>query len=561
MQWGTLINLLISLILDFSMDEAPNIPQIFLDCTLRDGGYYNDWNFSSDLVNKYLLAVKDCGVNAVEIGFRSLLGEGFKGAYAYSKEAFLNTINMPDAVVLGVMVNGSELIVDELVSVGNLNKLFPVCAKESKIKLVRIACHHQEFESCLPASKWLKERGYLVGFNIMQIAERSAEEIQFMASQASNWPIDVLYFADSMGSLCEDMLIDIIYSLQQGWKKALGFHGHDNIGRALQNTLIAINNGVTWVDATVTGMGRGAGNTRTSDLAIEIAIMKGLEFNIVGLLSLIKKYFSPLRDKYRWGTNTYYYLAGKYGIHPTYIQKMLNDARFNEEDILTVIERLRTSDDRKKYNAKVLGLVRQFCSDKKTGTWKASTILEGRDILILATGPSVKNHSDAIESFIKEKRPYVLALNTQSAIRSDLIDVRVACHPLRLLTDCFSHKTYAQPLITPLQLLPESVLEVLKDKVIYDFGLSIDADKFVFYDSGCALPNALVLAYSLAVATSGKANKAYLAGLDGYGAGDPRTEEVISILNRYMDSESALELFSITETQYPIKMRSVYALC
>src|SRR5690606_28661363 len=132
----------------------------------------------------------------------------------------------------------------------------------------------------------------------------------------------------------------IISWLKTHWKGALGIHTHDNMGLALQNTLAALNEGVTWLDATVTGMGRGPGNARTEELAIELAERKGIQINLVPLMSVIREYFQPLKNKCGWGSNPYYYLSGKYGIHPTYIQEMLSDSRYDEEDILAVINHL-----------------------------------------------------------------------------------------------------------------------------------------------------------------------------------------------------------------------------
>ena len=85
------------------------------------------------------------------------------------------------------------------------------------------------------------------------------------------------------------------------------------------------------MDSTATVMGRGPGNARTEELAIEIAQRRGTAANMVPLMQLLREHFKPMQAQYSWGTNPYYYLAGKYGIHPTYIQEMLNDSRYREE--------------------------------------------------------------------------------------------------------------------------------------------------------------------------------------------------------------------------------------
>jgi 4-hydroxy 2-oxovalerate aldolase len=148
----------------------------------------------------------------------------------------------------------------------------------------------------------------------------------------------VLYFADSMGSMTPDDAARIIGWLREEWPGPMGIHTHDNMGLALQNTVRAEAEGVTWLDATVTGMGRGPGNARTEELVIEAEALRGRKADLVPLMGLIRKHFQPMKERYGWGTNPYYYLAGKHGIHPTYIQEMLGDARYDEEDVLAVID-------------------------------------------------------------------------------------------------------------------------------------------------------------------------------------------------------------------------------
>ncbi|NLC36928.1 MAG: aldolase, partial [Alcaligenaceae bacterium] len=481
-----------------------------LDCTLRDGGYYNNWNFPEPVINQYLHAMAEAGVDIVELGLRSLANNGFKGACAYTTDEFINSLQIPAALQVGVMVNASELV-GEVPLHTALQTLFPNDAAQSPVDLVRIASHVHEFEAALPAVSWLKERGFVVGFNLMQIADRTEAEVKALARLASAYEIDVLYFADSMGSMTPDQAAEIIGWLRSGWQGALGIHTHDNLGLALSNTVRALNEGVTWVDATVTGMGRGPGNARTEELVIEVAGRRGRHINMIPLMQLLSAYFKPMQHKFGWGTNPYYYLTGKYGIHPSYVQQMQGDSRFSEEDVLAVIDHLR-EEGGKKFSLKKLDVARHFYHGEARGSWNPKQVFEGRDVLILGTGPGAVAHRAAIERFIRKYNPIVLALNTQTAVAAELINYRVACHPLRLLADCKTHTELPQPLITPFSMLPAQVQEALKGKPIFDFGLRVCADHFDVADQYCELPTSLVFAYALAVATSGKAKDIFVVG-------------------------------------------------
>lgn len=531
---------------------------IFLDCTLRDGGYYNSWDFSTDLIQQYLVATKSAGVDVVELGFRTLRNQGNLGSCAFTTDEFIRSLEIPEGLTVGVMVNGSELV-GEQPQQQALERLFPNAAKDSPVQLVRIACHVHEFEKALPAVTWLKDRGYKVGFNLMQVADRTEEEVRALARLANAFPMDALYFADSMGSMNPDQTAEIIHWFQSEWSGAMGIHTHDNLGLALSNTLRALDEGVTWIDSTVTGMGRGPGNARTEELAIEIAERRGKSINMVPLMVLLREHLKPMQAEYGWGTNPFYYLAGKYGIHPTYIQEMVSDSRYTEEDVLAVIEHLRVVGG-KKFSPNTLDAARHFYRGESQGLWSPREIFGERKVLLLGTGPGVSHHRWALERYIRNHNPLVLALNTQSAIDADLIDLRVACHPVRLLADCESHAQLPQPLITPFSMLPENVKDALRGKEIKDFGLNVKEDCFEFANTHCTVPTSLVIAYSFAIAATGGAHTVYLAGFDGYPAGDPRNEEMNRLVQLFQNTRDTPPLIAITPTRYDVAKQSVYGM-
>jgi len=393
----------------------------------------------------------------------------------------------------------------------------------------------------------------------MQITDRSESEIKVLAKEASASSLDVLYFADSMGGMSPDRTAQIIEWLRSEWTGALGIHTHDNLGLALSNTLRALDEGCIWVDSTVTGMGRGPGNARTEELAIEIAARRNQTANLVPLMALLGQYFKPMQVKFGWGTNTYYYLAGKYGIHPTYIQEMLNDSRYSEEDMLAVIDQLR-QEGGKTFSLNTLDAARHFYGGEPTGKWSPKHQFAGRDILLLGTGPGVAAHRAGLERYIRQHSPLVLALNTQSAISAELIDLRVACHPVRLLADCAVHNRLPQPLITPYSMLPHDLQESLADKQVLDFGLNVQPDTFVLGDTYCTSPSSLVMAYAFAVAASGQARRILLAGFDGYPGEDSRNQEMNQVVAWYNESGITVPLIAITPTRYDVQRQSLYGL-
>ena len=155
----------------------------------------------------------------------------------------------------------------------------------------------------------------------------------------------------------------------------------------------------------------------------------------------------------------------------------------------------------------------------------------------------------------------VLAINTNTISKNNLIDIRIACHPIRLFSDIDKHLKLPQPLIIPLSMLPEEFKKVFKDKDIKDFGIGLSNTHFEFHKSFCIIPNALVLSYALAVVTSGSARKIYLAGFDGYPEGDSRNDEVNDLLSKYKTSKPEAEVIAITPTKYKnLISKSVYGI-
>ena len=533
----------------------PNIT--FLDCTLRDGGYYNSWDFDPKLTNDYLQSMSAANVDIVEIGFRFLKNNDFKGPFAFTTDSFLQSLNIPEGMTIGVMVNGSDLC-SEAGYQKVLDEIFPLDANKSPVDLIRFACHFHELKTAFDASEILTSKGYRVGINLMQIADRTDSEIVEMSKMASSSKIEVLYFADSMGSMNPSDVNRIINLIRQNWTKDIGIHTHDNMGLGLSNSLSAIEAGASWVDATVTGMGRGPGNTRTEEFIIELDEMRSTKSNIVPLMELIKNHFSPMKSIHQWGTNPYYYLAGKHGIHPTYIQEMLSDSRYNEEDIISVIEHLQTVGG-KKFSSDNMENAKNFLKGELKGTWSPKKIFKNKDVLILGGGDGIKKHKTAIEAFIKKEMPVVMALNTQSGIDSQYINYRIASHPVRLLADIDDHLNLKEPLITPISMLPAELQEALKGKEVLDYGLSFDNRKFLYEDKWCTVPSSLVIAYALAAAKSGEAGNIFMAGFDGYPPGDDRNSEIQKIINRYNDSVENPNITAITPTRIKgLKSKSVY---
>tara|TARA_Y100000588_G_C14279772_1_gene936338 strand:+ start:172 stop:1800 length:1629 start_codon:yes stop_codon:yes gene_type:complete len=530
----------------------------FLDCTFRDGGYYNQWDFPNELIDAYLTAIEDSKIDVVEIGFRFMPKEEFLGALAYSTDDFLNSLSLPKEALIAVMVNAKELINYSAGPSEAVHFLFN-SKDESPVDVVRIAAHFDEFTECKPIIEELSLLGYRVGLNLMQAGGKTLEEIEEAAKRISEWDnLEVLYFADSLGNLNSDDVISIIRSIRSGgWDRSLGIHTHDNKGEALKNTMTAIDNGITWIDSTILGMGRGPGNARTEYVLLEL-IDRGIgDYSPDSIFQIVLKEFTELRNQYRWGPNLLYYLSANFGVHPTYVQEMSSMIQVDSHDQISALKFLGES--------KASGYSKKSLEDSflaetsfKEGTWSCENWLKDETVLLVGPGPGTKKYGKELSRFIIKEEPKVISLNINSHIDRTMIDAYAACHHSRVLIDFSKYLKLKRPLVIPHQSLPEELKKKLDNIDILDYGMSINRKRFDYTKNGCVIPKPLVFAYLLALVNASGAKRILLAGFDGFTPSDPRQLEMEDLISLYKSKKGVLNITAITPTTYNIHQSSVY---
>ena len=527
-----------------------------LDCTLRDGGYYNNWNFSKNLVQQYLDTMSETGIEYVELGFRFLKKNSKLGSCAFTKDSFIKSFKIPKNINIGIMVNASDL---NSLQISNEDKVKLILGKKSKrnlIRFIRFACHLEDVKLVLPLIKIIKKEKIKVFINLMQISDIKKRDLMKTLSLLSKSKMDIFYFADSMGSLDSNRIKEILKLIKSKWSGEIGFHAHDNMGKALSNVKSAAKNGVTWIDCTVLGMGRGPGNAKTEYVVMDFKDYFNKKVNIVPLLDLIKLWFEPLKKKYDWGPNPYYFLSGLYDIHPTFVQTMISEFKLKPIEILSALENLKKIGG-KKFNKSLIESENIIYKDKTTGSWNPKKQLKNKTVLILGAGPSLFKFKDKIEKYIKKNKPFVMVGNNLNIVNEKFINVRIACHTLRVLTEYQNYKKNSKPLVLPIKRLKNIVLKSLNKIKKLDFGIQIEDKKFVFNKNWAVLPYATVIDYSLAIATSGCASKILLAGFDGFNSDvDPRNLRMNETFKIYNSMKESLPLYTITPTKYKIKLKS-----
>ena len=521
-----------------------------LDCTLRDGGYYNNWNFSLKLINKYLDALSKSNIRNIEIGFRSLIKDNKFGNTAFTNFEFLNSLKIPKNINLGVMINSNEFI-------SKKNKIFQFFSKKfnKKIKFIRLATHINDLLKIKEEIRWLKKHNYIVAVNIMQISEIKFKNIKKYCEFFKSCNVDIIYLADSLGCLRPPEFIKIFKLFQKNWKGEMGIHAHDNLNHALNNSLAVLNSGVSWIDGTIKGMGRGPGNVKTEILINKINSFKTkFDTNYKRIDQSLINDFEKLKKQYKWGTNQYYYYSGKNKIHPTYIQEILSNKKNKKKDILLLIKQLSKLNV-KMFNPLNLHFLNYFIGKRKFKKFKPKDIFKNSKVLIIGPGNSVAKEKYKILKFIKKENPIIFFTNTVKNSLGLNNFYRVSCHPYRLITDFAFHKKNKEVLILPVTNLPKKILNSLinSKKNLLNFGLKIsNKDEIKIHDTNCVMPQPLTIAYSISIALSANIKKIYLAGFDGYKKDDPFNDNTQKMLEIFKQKVKHKSIYSLTKTHYRI---------
>ncbi|NOY75083.1 MAG: nucleoid-structuring protein H-NS [Kiritimatiellaeota bacterium] len=280
-----------------------------LDCTVRDGGLINKWQFTDDMVRRVFQAVNAAGLEYMEIGYRAsekMFPPGEYGPWRFSKDDKIREIigDTPLNTKLGVMVDIGRVESEDFAS-----------ADESPLSFVRVATYLKDIEKAISLANLVHDLGYESFINIMAISTVNDYDLaKGLASVEERTSVTAVTVVDSFGALLEENVKHLINTFKSNLSsKAVGFHGHNNLQLGFANTLTAISDGATFCDATITGIGRAAGNC---PLELMLSYLKDPQFSIEPILQVIQDVFIDLRKEIEWGYLLPYMITGMLNEHP-----------------------------------------------------------------------------------------------------------------------------------------------------------------------------------------------------------------------------------------------------
>ena len=241
--------------------------------------------------------------------FRSLFRESDFGKWKFCNEEDIRAI-------VGDNISDMKLCV--MADVGRCDFKTDFLPKsESVIDMVRVACYIHQMPAAIEMIEYLHDLGYETTCNIMAISQVGLEQVQQALEMLGNSSVDVIYLVDSYGSLYPEnasALAEVYLAAAEKYGKLVGFHAHNNQNLAFANTIETLSYGVSYLDATAMGMGRGAGNCA---MELLLGFLKNPKYNLYSLLTFIENYMLPLKEQgVVWGYDLQYMFTGQLNRHP-----------------------------------------------------------------------------------------------------------------------------------------------------------------------------------------------------------------------------------------------------
>ena len=517
--------------------------KILLDCTFRDGGYYNKWNFDLGLFDDYIKCMSICNVDIVEIGFRFNDKNKFLGEFAQTKEEFINSLTLPKNIKYAVMINAKEFYNKE----SSIFKKF-IRKKKSKISLVRIAINFYEYKNARKIINNLNSLGYEVGLNLMQAHDKTEKELKDLIYDVRSWnlKIDFLYFADSLGCMDAKYINFITNKMINYWNGDIGIHAHNNKSMAFSNTMVSLSAGSKICDSTILGMGRGAGNAQTEFLLQEL---KGpLNYKQLKLVNDLLIKFKELKERFKWGYNFLYFYAANNKIHPTYIQTFLSEKRYSQIQILEILNKLSSKDLLSFSKSKINDIFFEDQQSIKNLKNNKLPKIKNKKVLIVGNGLSVLDNTIQLKKLLTEKNFTSIFLNKNNYLDNKAYaDFTVVVNSFRLLSDLSQYANSQLNLIAPIKKFKENFKVKFKNQKIYNYPVMIKDNYFEVKNNYTILPKELAINYALSLCVKSKVKEIYLIGIDGY-QDDEKNHELVESIKVFKNKHKSINIFSISNT-------------
>ena len=382
-----------------------------LDCTLRDGGYLNDWNFGKDNISYIFRRLVHSNVDVIEVGF-------LDDRRSFDPNRTINPDTESYNKIFGKFDHGNAMVVG-MIDFGTcrIENLKP--CTESCLDGIRVIFKKDKMHPALEFCKQVKALGYKVFTQLVSVTSYTDDELREVVGLINDCHPFAASMVDTYGLCDAPTLAHIIDIIDANLDEdiCLGYHAHNNFQLGYANAVSVLNRGLkrdVLVDGTLYGMGKSAGNAPLELLAMYLNLNFGKNYNIEQIQEAIYTCILDLKKKYNWGYSLYYFIAALNRCHPDYVGYLMNKQTLSITSINEILQQIPEKDKLGKNKELLEQLyLNHMAKDCKDVVCEANLKerLEGKEILLLGPGTSVQSECGKIADFIQENHSVVIAVN------------------------------------------------------------------------------------------------------------------------------------------------------
>lgn len=475
-----------------------------LDCTLRDGGYVNDFRFGRYAIGKIISQLTDSGIEVVECGFLE------DGEYNADDSVF-QTVEQ----IAGFLPrNRKRSIYVAMACYGEYDISQLSDYDGSSIDGIRVSFHHHEIEEAMHFCHRIKDKGYKIFIQPVGTTSYSPEQLLFLINQVNELQPYAFYFVDTLGLMHQDEVLrfyDFIHRhLAAGIR--LGFHSHNNLQLSFSNCQALINQAsdrTLLLDASVYGMGRAAGNLNTELITNYLNNYSEKHYEIEPVLEIVDEFILQIRENHTWGYSVPYYLAAINGCHPNYASFLSGKQTLNVRNISTIL-RMIEPEKRSLYDKSLAEQkYREFQSreiDDASTMEELRKVLSGKEILLVAPGASVNKHTEELKA-LSERCSTISIAFVPSFLRCDFV----------FFSNLKRYNTMDKSRLKNVNLIHTSNIHIEEaEKYIVNYSSLLNESDVIMDNAALMVLNLLAKIHP---------SKVYVAGMDGYVYGESNYAE------------------------------------
>lgn len=517
-----------------------------LDCTLRDGGYINKFDFGESVISGIVSKLAKASIDIIECGFLRT-GEFNKNKSLYGGI---------DDVKRAIGEKNPNLMYVAMLQFGAITNEEITPYTGDSVDGIRLTFHEHEIKPAFVLGRQLMGKGYKVFMQPVGTTTYTDESLLQLIKQINELRPYAFYLVDTLGTMYKNDLLRIFYLVDNNLDRniVLGFHSHNNLQLSFANAqeLMQLNTPRRLIiDTSIYGMGRGAGNLNTELVTQYINANFEPQYDNIEILEIIDEYIKPLSARYKWGYDAAYYIASVTGCHPNYASFLLNKQTLHVQNIYAILNNLdnerKTLFDKNYIAEEYFKYMNHHIDDSKAVS-KIKDIISDKPVLLLAPGKSIHNRAEQINSLALSEGRFTISVNF---IPKDVNVDMLFISNMKRFKDIAEIKNINA-------IITSNITTKLDDNlIIIDFSSYIN-------DEQCITDNAGLMCLNLLNKIGVKNIK--LAGFDGFSSKlednyyepslylDVETERLMmmntAITNRLMQLSTQMEITYFTDSTY-----------